>query len=243
MRWPAILAVTSLAVLAASPAHAAKKDKTPDRVWTHPEFASFGVDRIAMVPVATYDGNLQAVSLVEGALGQALRSTGYRWIGSMSVRDIMRAQPGGDSLLKVVAAKLLTNPRTDSLAAPRVCGMLRCDALLSVRVDQWEQRTPEWNQSGTPTTSVQLRAALVDSLGRLLWSAASSQTSEGPYFDANAGIRGVKDSGLDRTPITGQGGAPTYREVVTSVVARWAPLFPVKPAPPATAADSAAVAR
>ena len=222
-------------------ARAAKKDKTPDRVWTNPDFASSGVDRIALVPVATYDGNLQAVSLVEGALGQALRPTGYRWIGSTSVRDILRAQAGGDSLLKLVAARLLTDPRGDSLAAPRVCGMLHCDALLSVRVDQWEQQTPEWNQSGTPTTTVQMHAALVDSRGRLLWTAASSQTSDGPYYDPNAAIHGVKDSGLDRAPITGQGGAPSYREVVTLVVARWAPRFPVKVAPPA--ADSTTVVR
>jgi hypothetical protein len=236
------IACVTAGLLAASPdARAAKKDKKPDRVWTHPDFASFGVDRIAMIPTATYDGNLQAVSLVEGAVGQALRPTGYRWIGSTSTRDIMRAQPGGDSLLKAVAARLLTDPRVDSLAAPRVCGMLRCDALLSVRVDQWEQQMPEWNQSGTPTTTVQLRAALVDSLGRLLWSASSSQTADGPYFNANAGVRGVKDSGLERVPITGQGGPPSYREVVTSVVTHWAPQFPAKSVP--AAADSASVTR
>jgi len=220
-------------------ARAAKKDKAPDQVWTHPDFASFGIDRIAMIPVSTYDGNLQAVSLVEGALGQALRPTGYRWIGSTSVRDILRAQAGGDSLLKVVAARLLTDPRVDSLAAPRVCAMLHCDALLSARVDQWEQQTPEWNQRGTPTTTVQVRAALVDSRGRLLWTAASSQTSEGPLYDPNAAIHGVKDSGLDRAPVMGQGGAPSYREVVTLVVARWAPRFPVKVAPPAADSSSA----
>src|SRR5262249_5637828 len=162
-------------------------------------------DRIAVLPIATYDGNLQAAVMTEQALGQALRASGYRWVGSSSARDLLRVQVGGDSLLKLLTTRLLSDPRPDSLLAPRLCAMLRCDALLATRVDQWQQTTLEWNQSGKPSTTVELHAALVDTTGALLWSAAGSRTTEGPEQDANAALMGVKGSGLERTPLTNQG--------------------------------------
>jgi hypothetical protein len=246
-RLPAILRGIALCVTAcligSFPAHAAKKEKTPDLIWTHPAYASFHVDRIALLPAATYDANLQAAGIVEQSLGLVLRPTGYRWVGPGMVRDVMRAQDGGDSLLKVVAAALLKDPRPDSLLAPRVCGMLHCDAMLTVRIDQWQQTTLEWNQSGKPSTTVQLHAAMVDAHGALLWTASGSQTTDGPEQDANAGVMGVKAGGLDRTPLTNQGGPPSYREVATSLLTRWGSRFPAKPAPAPAPADSVTVTR
>ena len=40
-------------------------------------------------------------------------------------------------------------------------------------------------------------AALVDSSGRLLWSASGSETGEGTYHEADSGTMGVKGSGLN----------------------------------------------
>jgi len=217
---------------AAHGALAAKRERTVDAIWTHPAYAQSGVDRIALVPVTSYDNNLQNENLVEAVLGAALKGTGYRWLSGTSTRDLLRSRTGGDSLLKVVKAGILAGARVDSLQAAGLCAMLGCDALLAVRVDQWEQSVPEWNQAGKPSTSIQLRAALVDSLGRLLWSAAGGQTSEGPYYDPATNPTAVRDVGLDRKPVTSQAGAPTYRETVTTLIARWTPRFP---APPSTA--------
>src|SRR5262249_30034876 len=136
---PSILAGVLAASLVIAPAHADKKQPALDHVWTHPAYAGFGVDRIAVLPIATYDGNLQAAVMTEQALGQALRASGYRWVGSSSARDLLRVQVGGDSLLKLLTTRLLSDPRPDSLLAPRLCAMLRCDALLATRVDQWQQ--------------------------------------------------------------------------------------------------------
>jgi hypothetical protein len=237
-------ATVAIALALTSAAQSAKKDKKGDLIWTRPDYASLGVDRIALLPVATYDHNFGTASLVEGAVGQALKSTGYRWLSANLTRDLLRARAGGDSILKALDAAILKEPRVDSLSAPRICALLNCDALLCVRVDQWEQFTPEWNQAGKPTTTVQLKAALVDSVGRLAWSAAGNLTGEGPYYDPNTAPTGVKDSGLDRKPISAQGGAPSYREVVTSLFNRWAPAFPPKPAAAGAApADSAAITK
>jgi hypothetical protein len=93
----------------------------------------------------------------------------------------------------------------------------------------------EFNQAGKPTTTVALTAALVDSSGRLLWTASGSETAEGPYHDPSTAPLGVSSSGLINKPITGQGAAPSYPETLGKLLARWLPNFPAKPAPPAPA--------
>ena len=201
---------------------AAKKPKTVDCIWTNAGFEGFNVQRIAMLPAASFDNNFTVEKQVEGAIGQAFAPTGYRWISATTTREMLRAG-GSDSLLKTVKAKVLSAERVDSLSAPALCARLRCDALLSVRVDQWEKREMEWDQAGKPSTSVQLRAALVDSSGSLLWTASGSHTAEGPYHDPNANPIGLT---VDRKPVTGQGGAPDFVEVVATLAKRWAAQFP-----------------
>jgi len=144
---------------------------------------------------------------------------------------------GTDSLVKALKAELLKIGRVDSLEAKTLCAWLHTSAVLSLRVDQWERQQVEWNQTGKPFTQVELRAALVNSGGRLLWSAAGSNKGEGSYNDPNnAGVAGVTVSGLDTKPITAQVGAPPFPEVVLPLLTRWAEAFPVKRAP----ADSSA---
>jgi hypothetical protein len=177
--------------------------------------------------------------MVEAGLGQAFKSLGYRWISGTSTRDILRGRSGGDSLLKALRTGIVANVRIDSLSAPDVMARLSCDAVLTLRIDQFEQYTPDWNVAGKPSTTVRVSGALVDSLGRLLWTASGGETGEGAYYDPAANPVGVKDSGLQRKPISGQGGAPSFREVLTILFTRWAEQFP--PPPNAQAkADSAA---
>ena len=106
---------------------------------------------------------------------------------------------GGDSLLKAFTQYVLKNGRLDSLDAPRFSRATRARALLTVRVDRFERMELQFDQSGKPTTTVQLTAALVDSTGRLLWTASGSETAEGPYQDAVDQPLGVKASGLNNT--------------------------------------------
>ena len=146
-------------------------------VWTHPDYAKLDIQSIA-ITVTSYGNDLDAEKHVEAGLGAALRAANYRWVSGSSSRDRLRAQ-GGDSLLSLVRTNVTNQVRIDSLAAPALCQRLGVDALLSVRIDLWERFEPEWDQAGKPTTSVQIRAALVDSLGRLLWNAAGTETGEG----------------------------------------------------------------
>ena len=225
--------VVCASLLAAGEPAAGKPARRIDLFWVHPDSSRFALPSIAVLPAATYDNNLDAAKLTDVAWGQAVRGAGYRWISGITAKDQIKHAPDGDSLLKALNAALLKVPRVDSLSAPELCARLRVAALLSLRVDNWSKIEMEWNQAGKPSTTVQIKAALVDSAGRLLWTAAGSETGEGPYQDPSTNTLGVRSSGLGTQPITGQGGAPAYPEVLAKLFARWAEHFPAKVKPPA----------
>src|SRR5262245_32468221 len=103
-----IAAVTAAtAVVLAGGAGAAKK--AHDVFWTRPDYARLRVERIALIPVASYDNNIQNENMVEAGLGQAFKPLGYRWISGTTTREMLRARPEGDSLLKALRAGILSN--------------------------------------------------------------------------------------------------------------------------------------
>lgn len=223
--FAALIALAVLTALAPSALAAKKKGGRTDLTTTVPDFASFGVKSIALLPIATFDRSLSAERTVADLWGLHFKGTGYRWISASTVRDMLRSSLG-DSIVKVAREQVLKNVRVDSLQAPLLCAKLRTSAVLCVRVDQWEQRPILWNQSGRPMTSVQLRAALVDSTGTLLWSASGSETGEGSYHDPSTNPIGVSSTGLENTPVTGQGGPPPFEDVLNPLLMRWVPQFP-----------------
>jgi len=236
------LLIATLLLLAAAPAAAAPKPKggARDAIWTHPDVGARPLKSIVLLPAVAFDNDPAKEKVVESALGQVLRGTSYRWIGPDLARDRLRTAFGGDSALRAVDAMVLHSVRVDSLVAPRLCAALRADAVLSLRVDLLEQIQMEFNQAGKPSTTIQLKAALVDSAGRLLWTASGNETAEGPYHDPQAGTLGVRSSGLSSTPVTGQAaGAPAPDLVATALVRRWAERFPAPPAAATAPPDSA----
>lgn len=208
-----------------------KKARKLDTFWTHPDVATISLRSIAMLPCATFDNNLKTEKELEVAWGQLARPLGYRWYFPTLSKDLLRRSFGGDSVLTALRNGLLKEPRVDSLSARKLCQALHTSAVLSMRADLWEQVEMEWNQTGKPWTSVSVKAALVDSTGRLLWTASGSEIGEGPLHNADAGTVGVKSSGLGLQPVTGQGGAPSYQEVLARMFARWIQNFPAKPTP------------
>jgi hypothetical protein len=238
----AALACAALMSLSVRPAGAGAADEVDSRArkldafWTHPDIGGIGLRSIALLPGASYDNNLRTEKELEIAWGQIARSTGYRWYYPTLTKDLLRRAFGGDSVLTALRAGLLKEPRVDSLSAQKLCRALHTSAVLSMRADIWEQTQLEWNQSGKPWTRVTLKAALVDSSGRLLWTASGSETAEGPQHNAESGTLGVKSSGLNLQAVTGEGGAPAFQEVLARLFARWVRNFPVKAAeatPPA----------
>ena len=232
------LAVVLLACALAAAADVfagAKSKGSNDQFWTAPDIASYPATSIALLPPATYDGNVDARRLVESAVGSALKGSGHRWVSPFLVRDYL-IKAGGDSIGKALNAKLLKNPRLDSLDAPYLSRTLRARAMLTVRIDQMERRELEPGQSGQPATTVQLRAALVDSTGRLLWTAYSNETLEGPRQEADANVIGVKASSLNNEGIGNTTAAPQFPEVLLKVCPRWTEPFPKRAAPDTSSA-------
>jgi hypothetical protein len=230
------VALVLAALALVTPPALAAKEKTSrgDIFFTAPDLAAYGVTSIAMLPVASYDKNSKAEQMVMARLGQKLKDTGYRWVSAPTAKAMLHVTVG-DSVLKLVTDDVLAEGRVDSLRAPLVAAKLRTDALLCVRVDQWEQQQILWNQSGRPNTTVRLSAALVDSNGALLWSASSSETGEGPYNDPSTNPLGMKATTLEPTPLTGQAGPPEYGEVLERILLRWEPRFPRLAGTPAAA--------
>jgi cell division septation protein DedD len=225
----AVLVLLALAV-SVLPAFAAReKASRGDTFAEAPDVAAYGVKSIAMLPVVSYDKNARAEQTVMALLGLKLKDTGYRWVSASTAKAMIRSTLG-DSMLKVVADEVLAKGQLDSLRAPLLSARLRTDALLCVRVEQWEQQQILWNQSGKPNTTVRVRAALVDSTGALLWSAASSETGEGPHNDPSTNPMGMKATALEPTPLTGQLGPPAFDAVLDRILVRWQPRFPRPPA-------------
>jgi hypothetical protein len=225
----AAMLVVALAAISPNVSAAPKapdKTKKLDLIWQHPEFPLAHIRSIALLPAATYNADLKAEKDIEQAWGQAFRPLGHRWYSSTLAKDLLQKFFGGDSVLKTLRTALLKEPRVDSLSAIALCRALRVNAVMSVRADLWEKTEMEWNQTGNPWTTVQLKAALVDSSGRLLWTASGSETREGPLHQADANTLGVKSSGLNLTPVTGQGGAPSFAEVLSVLLTRWTERFP-----------------
>lgn len=215
--------------LHATPATAAKKEKLIDLFWATPDSAALAaVGSIAQLPAATFDHVSQNERAVEMAWSQSFGANGYRWVSSTTSRNLLREGAGGDSVTKAVRDMILKNGQVDSVAAASVCARLRVRAVLSVRVDQWDQRKIEWAESGKPSTNVRLRAALVDSLGRLLWSASGSEFAEGPYQQAVAQPPGAPDLNRGDTDRKQGGGPPDPGEVLMRLFKRWAPQYPAR---------------
>ncbi len=221
----AVAALALAALVAGAPAgHTAGKVRTSDVIFTVADSSLLRIRSIAMFPVATYDHDLEVERTVTGMWGQAIRGAGFRWVSANSVRAML---PGGDSLIASMQQALLRNPRVDSLAAHGLCASLRTSAVLTLRVDRWEQRQIQWDQAGRPATTVQLHAALVDSTGRLLWSASGSETADGPEHDPSTNPIAVASGNLGSQPVTGEGGPPAYADVAQRLFVRWAARFPV----------------
>src|SRR3989442_9928184 len=104
--------VMAVAVIGMAGAAGAAKNLR-DQFWTLPGFRQLRIDRIALLPVTSYDNNFQNENAVETAVGQAFKSLSYRWISGTTTREVLRARTGSDSLLKSLRAGILSNARVD----------------------------------------------------------------------------------------------------------------------------------
>lgn len=229
MRPVSVLACLAALTAAALPAPAFAQGRSLDTVTEAPGFDAKRLERIAMLPAASFARDLQNEKLVEGMLARALVGSGHRWLSTSTTRVLLRNAAPGDSLLNGVRDEILKEGRLDSLSALRVCEKLRVDAVLCVRIDRFEQVTLEPTQSGKPSTTVQVRAALMGQDGRMLWSISGSEIGEGSYQSPSSNPYRTPGGGVNPNPTSTGIGAPSFEEVLTKLFDRWGPRFPRRP--------------
>lgn len=231
MKATIVAVLAAAALLAAPDADAAKpQGRELDLVWTSPALDTAKVGRIALLPAASFARDLRNEKLVEGMLARALVESGHRWVSSTTSRALLRSAAPDDSMLNGVRDEVLKNARLDSLSAMRVCAKLRTDAVLCVRVDRFDQVVLDATQSGKPSTTIQIRAALLGADGRQLWTVSGSETGEGPYQSPSSDPYRTPGGGVNANPTVTAIGPPSYEEVLTRLFDRWAPRFPKAPA-------------
>ncbi len=199
-----------------------------DLLWSRPDFAALAPSGIALLPAASYDGSAERERVAGIAWAASFGRGGYRWVSASTSRSILSSDAAGDSLLRLARAGVLARARVDSLLAPLVCARLRVRALISLRLESWDVQAIEPDQSGKPWSRAYVRAALVDSLGRLLWSAAGGETVEGLEHEASSGATGMESTTPRSEFATGEGSPPAPLDVFSRLFTRWAAAFPAR---------------
>lgn len=234
-----VIAMIALVVLVAaialiffsSRAHGATaKPGEADVFWKSSDYARLAPASIAQLPAVTYDRSADNERLVSEMWAASFSKGSYRWLSATSTKALLSGDPG-EPLAKRARDEVLKDGRVDSLLATALCGRMRVQAVLSVFVDQWDKQAIEPDQSGKPWARVHVHAAMVDSLGRLLWTGAGTETVEGQDVQPVTPT-GSRSEALP-TPsefATGQGQPPPFREVLTRLFTRWSAVFPQRTA-------------
>jgi hypothetical protein len=231
-------ALATLAALLVLPAAGSSKDQrrtAGDLIWRHPQYAELAPASIALLPAASFDGNAERERLLTASCAAGLGGRGYRWMSATTSRAMLSGDSTGQTLMAQARAEVLQKARVDSTIARRMCVLLRVQAVLGVRLDEWESQTIEPSQSGKPWSRAYVRAALMDSTGRLLWSAEGSETVEGLEHEASTNATGIESSSPRNEFATGEGAPPKPQEVFQRIVTRWAAVFPPRSAAPDSA--------
>ena len=206
-----------------------------DLIFRHPRFAQLAPTSIALLPAASFDANAERERLLTATWAASLGGGGYRWMSASTARTILSGDSAGAALMAAARAAVLQKSRVDSTIAQGMCRKLRVSAVLGVRLDEWETQSIEPTQSGKPWSRAYVRSALIDSAGRLLWSAEGSETVEGAEHEA------VVDGGIGgsapRSDFAGGAGSPPRpQDVFQRIATRWAAVFPSRFAAPADSA-------
>ena len=219
----ALLSALWLAAVAAGPS-SNRRGSDADVFWTRADLAQHLPSSIALLPAASFDSNSERERVAGVAWASNFGRTSYRWVSAPVSRALLSGA-AGDSLLRLARGSVLKDGRVDSLIAPALCARLRVQAVVSVRIDSWDIQAIEPDQTGKPWSRAYVRAAAVDSMGRLLWSAAGGETVEGLYHEAQSHASGVKATALRNEFSSGAGAAPIALDVFNRVMQRWALAF------------------
>jgi len=223
---PVLLLLSSLASAArAAPA-------LRDTVWTCEELASHTLREVAILPVVHVVDDARASVFVENRLGPHFCwRTRLSWIMPEEARQkLLRQSRRPYAQLDSLARQVWLKVRVDSLTARDVARQLQVQSVLCVRIDHWE-RLEVWDARHMRAI-VNMRSALVDSGGAVLWTASGqNSTSTSLRFQAElAEVKAptwFKDWGIPLASAEMRK-APDFDKAVSELLEHWAKRFPVR---------------
>jgi len=229
---PSWLILVLLLTWNASPAAGSSKQIE----YVHPQFTSYKVSRIAILPAIVLPSANGAGQTMGQALERNLAPLGYRWVGVSALRAALVAaqQPGAIDAISERVRKAAP-PDTAALQSIGQTGI--ADAVLAPLVTTWERETIEVNMSGQSMTQIAMTAYLYSTrTGELLWSHKFQVKGEGPYNNADGSeVVGVKSGGLDNSQMRTSTSLdpPTYEEIATKLATQVRDALPAPPKPAA----------
>jgi hypothetical protein len=238
---PVALVLIAVALFNALPAAAARKE--PAERFLRPDYASFQVKSIAVLPVVsltpvTVRGRENDPIEIMGIHQErALAPIGYRFLGQGLFRSAAKAA-GADSAVAKLVSGWQTRGELDSTALKAVGATGVADALLAAMVTVWDRNTIDPSVAGQSMTQIGVRMALYSTrTGELLWRDTFLEKGEGPYNNpGESNVTGLTRTGLTPSAQTSTAlDPPTYDDVAVKLEKKIRTGFPPVPKAPVAA--------
>jgi hypothetical protein len=221
---------------------AADAAKAPAERYLRPDYASFHVRTIAILPVATLSPvpergrENNPFEIVGIHQERALAETGYRFVTQSLLRSTARAA-GADSAVGQLMSSWQTRGEMDSTALKAIGTLGVADAGLASMVTVWDRSTIDPSVTGQSMTQIGVRMALYSTrTGELLWRDTFMDKGEGPYNNPDENnVTGMSRTGLTPTAQTATSlEPPTYDDVAVKLEKKIRSGFPPVPKPAAS---------
>jgi hypothetical protein len=203
-----------------------------DTVWTCKDVASHTIREVAILPVVNVVDDARASIFVDGRLGPHFceRTRLSCILPDEARRKLERQGRHPYAQLDSLARQVWLNVWVDSLTAGDVARQLQVQSVLCIRIDRWE-RLEAWDARHMRAI-VNMRSALVDSGGAVLWT-ASGENSASTSLRFQAELAEVKaptwfkDWGIPLASAEMRK-APDFDKAVSELLEHWVKRFPVR---------------
>jgi hypothetical protein len=221
-----------IAALLAVSAHAASAAAKQSDQYVHPQFASYKVATIAILPAVILPSVNGAGETMGKALETNLAPLGYHWVSVSALRAALVAanQPGAIDAISERARKGAP-PDTAALQTVGKTGI--ADAVLVPVVSTWERETIDVTIAGSSMTQIAMMGYLYSTrTGELLWSHKFQVKGEGVYNNADGSeVVGVKSGGIEGNQMRTSTSLdpPTYEEIASKLAGQVRDALPAPP--------------
>jgi len=227
---PALLLASSIAILAprAGAATAAPAAKEPEVKLEQAPPASKGM-RVAVLPVVNGSGEDDATLIMEDVLRDEFKLVDPSRAMFLMPQDVERVlgDLNADDRAARLTARWARNGSLDSTAIVGLDSLLVADAIMLVRVSEWETKRAHNIGEGQSSTTISLHFALYRIRDKKkIWSKDEREQRLAREIDASSSTIGYDETGRVQTPNANE--PPRVHEVATDLVRDALKKFPIK---------------